>query len=176
MAFKRKILKYISMSPNAIGIERYVRRYMDQHSKFVHGSWLMKEDWGREVTMPDDDGVDQTYTIYGMWSLEGSKVKIMLKHTEGGPFRIEESKLIAQAMGYSRMRNLVTGEEHTWDFVPSNRMHKYIDEEGDSRPAVVFRDDEAYTNEDEDENEETYVDPLVKALQDALTEDEDTAG
>jgi hypothetical protein len=172
MAF-RKFIKYIAMSPNAIGIEKYVRRYMDQHSKFVHSSWLLKEDWGREVTLPDRDGSDQVYSIYGMWSMDGSKVKVMLKRIDGGPFLIEESKIIANAMGYNRMRNAVTGLEYTWDYVPNSSMWKYTDADDDARPAVTFRDDDAYVTDDEDDRESAYVDPLVKAMQDAITDDED---
>lgn len=169
----RRFIKYLTLNPNAIGIEKYVQRYNDQHSKFVHASWLLLEDRGRTVVLPDADGSDETYEIYGVWTVDGSRVKIMLKSLRGGPFLLEDSKIVSAALGYSRMRNAVTGAEYNWDYVPSNRVGKMVTETVYAelqKPAVQFRDDDAYTDDD---TQDFYVDPLVKALQDDITDGND---
>ncbi len=98
----------------------------------------------------------------------------MLKPVEGGAFYLAESKEIAHAMGYSRMRNAVTGKEHTWDLrgkrgpmialpteQPVEEKESNIDDE---------MDDEFM---DHREDTEEFIDPLVKALRDDITDDGD---
>jgi len=173
----KQIKKYIILSPDAIGMEKYVRRYKDHHSKFIHASWLLKEDLGKTVVLPDMHGIDTTYEIYGLWDNESSRIKVLLKDVNGGPFMIEESKVISHALGYTRMRNLVTGEEHKWDYVNQSKFFQItnrtdlIEEVEDTPLTTIDDEDEGYY----DEEEENYVDPLVKALQDDLTDDGDSS-
>jgi hypothetical protein len=174
----RQIKKYINMSPNAIGIDKYTKRYRDHHSKFIHSSWLLLEDLGRTVTLPDMHGSDTTYEIFGVWDADGSRVKIMLKDVNGGPFLIEESKIVSQALGYTRMRNAVNGEEHKWDYINQKQHFQIMSKGSELLEDVAELGEEEITDAFGDsfnEDEEEYVDPLVKALQDELTDDGDSS-
>ena len=95
----------------------------------------------------------------------------MLKPIEGGPYFIADSKIVANALGYTRMRNAVTGVEHKFDMIGK----KYVV----AIPITPIVDDEDVEDEDtenEDEDgDEGFVDPLIKALEDDITDDGDTS-
>ena len=100
-----KRLDKVCLSPAMAGIERYIKIYKNYHSRWIHTSWLLLEDLNRPVNYEDVD-----YTIFGMWDNENSEVIIMLKPVTRGAFRLINSKKVAIALGYNRMRNLLTGE------------------------------------------------------------------
>ena len=156
-----KVNKYITLTTNSPSLPKFRKEYLNQHSRFIHCSWLLKEDLDREVTLNDIK-----YTVFGLWEIVGSEWLIMLKPVEGGPFYLANSKEVARAMGYSKMRNAVTGIEHNFDY--NYNGYKVVVPTG---PAGIIDEDEDEFVEEED-NE---IDPLVKALQDAITDDGDTS-
>jgi hypothetical protein len=158
--------KWVSLNPDAIGMQKYIDGFTNQHSKFIHSSWLLKSDHNREVTIDD-----KVYTIYGLWDVIGTRYMIMLRPVEKGPFRIEDSKVVSSALGYTRMRNQVTGEEHKWDFA-KRKDWTYL---GAPASKVTEKQIEDPETENENEEEDEYVDPVVKALLDSLIDDGDSS-
>jgi len=159
--------QYISLSDDSPALKRFRYEYTNQHSKFIHASWLIKEDLDREVEMY---GVK--YTIFGLWDMSSGKYTILLKNMAGGAYLIANSKEVANALGYVRMRNLVTGIEYASDLVPS----KGLVFSGPPPVAVIEDEDtEDEDIDDEDNDDEDYIDPLVKALQDDITDDGDSS-
>jgi hypothetical protein len=157
--------QYISLSSDSPALKRFRYEYTNQHSKFIHASWLIKEDLDREVEMY---GVK--YTIFGLWDMSSGKYTILLKNMEGGAYLIANSKDVANALGYVRMRNLVTGKEYTSDLVPSKGLVF-----SGPPPVTVIDEDIEDEDTDEDTDDEDYIDPLVKALQDDITDDGDSS-
>jgi len=124
------------------------------------------EDFDRKVTL---NGIE--YTIFGMYDSFSSQYDIMLKPVKGGAFYLATSKEVAHALGYSRMRNLITGEEHKWDMRGKRGPLTVL-------PPSEIEDNSANEDEDTEEDEyteetEEFIDPLVKALQDDITDDGD---
>ena len=159
-----KINKYITLTTGSPSLPKFQKEFLNQHSRFIHCSWLLKEDLNREVEM---NGIK--YTVFGLWEIIGTDWIIMLKPTEGGPFFLSNSKDVARAMGYSKMRNAVTGVEHNFDYAYNG--YKIVTPTG---PATISDSDED-DFEDSVEDDDNEIDPLVKALQDALTDDGDTS-
>jgi len=160
-----KVNKYITLTTDSPSLPKFRKEYLNQHSRFIHCSWLLKEDIDREVEM---NGIK--YTVFGLWEIIGTDWVIMLKPIEGGPFFLSNSKDVARAMGYSKMRNAVTGVEHNFDYAYNG--YKVITPTG---PATIMEsedDDIVDEREDDDDNE---IDPLVKALQDELIDEGDTS-
>jgi len=172
-----KVNRYISLDLKSHSLPRYRKEYLNQHSKFIHASWLLKEDIDREVTLNDIK-----YTIFGIWEVVNSKYNIMLKPVEGGPFYIADSKAVANALGYVRMRNLVTGEEHKSDLI-GKRKNLITMLESESESINLNEEEEDNLSEwdnspqdDLDEEDgEGDIDPITQALQDDLTDDGDTS-
>ena len=161
-----KVNKYITLTTDSPSLPKFKKEYLNQHSRFIHTSWLLKEDIDREVEMNNIK-----YTVFGLWEIIGSDWIIMLKPVEGGPFFLANSKEVSRAMGYSKMRNAVTGKEHTFDYAYNG--YNAITPVGIASIAESDEDDEDIVDEhDEDDNE---IDPLVKALQDELIDDGDTS-
>jgi hypothetical protein len=158
-----KINKYITLDTNSHALPRFRKEFLNQHSKFIHASWCLKEDIDRELVLND-----VKYVIFGLWDVVGGRYNILLKPVEGGPYFIADSKMVANALGYTRMRNAVTGVEHKFDLIGK----KYI-----VTPAVtaLIEDEESEEEYNEDEDEDGFVDPLVKALEDDITDDGDTS-
>lgn len=164
--------KFLNISADAVGMSKYRDDFSSQLSKFIHCSWIIKEDLDREVTIK---GVD--YTIWGLYDIHHSRYHILLKPVGTGAFLIEDSKTVAHALGYSRMRNLVTGVERQFDFFRKGKVS--LETKGD-----VKLDNKADHDQNEDvdtaegwgssKNKE-YVDPLIKAMQDDLIDDGDTS-
>ena len=165
-----KVNKYITLTTDSPSLPKFKKEYLNQHSRFVHSSWLLKEDIDREVEMNNIK-----YTVFGLWEIIGSDWIIMLKPVEGGPFFLANSKEVSRAMGYSKMRNTVTGKEHTFDYAYNgyNTITPVgiasINETDDGK---TVDDETDESNDDDDDNE---IDPLVKALQDDLIDDGDTS-
>jgi len=147
------------------------------HSKFIHASWCLKEDIDKKTVI---DGVE--FTIVGLWDLAGIRRNILLR-TERGSYAFEDSKIVSQGMGFFNMRNLVTGKEHpNWVF-GGKQVATIIEESTDDSnedttenvdSGVWSKFDNESLPEDEDIEEEVEIDPLVKALQqDISDEDQD---
>lgn len=184
-------MKYISLSQ--ISENRLRRDYVNQHSRFVHSSWLLLEDLDKEVEI-----LGRNYRIAGLWDVLGYKKIILLKNIENGTYAHTDSKDVANALGFTKFRNLVTGKEITYDLADEAKVREWLNKskisetvidktlddslddsldevtdevntEDEDDKMVLDRDNE-YVEEDEEEVIET--DPLVKALQ----IDEDDSG
>jgi hypothetical protein len=157
---------YISLSSESPSLPRMRKDYLNQHSKFIHASWLLKEDIDREVELED-----RKYTIFGLWEVHNGRYTILLKPVDGGAFLIADSKQVAIGLGYSRMRNLVTGVEYATDTFSSKGKFFVEERPVEDKTSV---DDEDNDWEDSSE-EEDFIDPLVKALQDDLIDEGDSS-
>jgi hypothetical protein len=100
-----KKLDKVYLSPNMVGIDRYVSTFKNYHSRCYHSSWLLLEDLNKSLTYKEVE-----YTIFGMWDNESSENVIMLKPKTKGAYLLVNSKKVAQALGYHKMRNLATHE------------------------------------------------------------------
>jgi hypothetical protein len=161
-------MQYLNISDR---LEEKVReRFISDHSKFIHSSWLILSDLGKTSVINGE-----TWTVIGLWDLAGTRRQIVIK-SEAGRYAMVDSKVVANGMGYSNLRNLVTGEESktamfgknlkqlSYEFVDENTSNEKEESSG------VWRDDE--NHDDEEEQEDEYVDPLVKALRDSISDDE----
>ena len=165
--------KYLNINAESVGMCKYRKDFTNQHSKFLHSSWLLKEDLDKQVTL---NGTD--YTIWGLYDIHHSRYYILLKPVGTGAFYIEDSKTVARALGYTRMRNLVTGVEHPYDYFRRKGLISVDTKETAELPAKVDRNadvDEDMPGDWVPAKEGEYVDPLVKALQDDLIDDGDTS-
>ena len=155
-------LDKVYLSPTMAGIESYIKIYKNYHSRWIHTSWLLLEDLNRPVTYEDVD-----YTIFGMWDNENSEVIIMLKPVTRGAFRLLNSKKVAIALGYNRMRNLLTGEVRPYgveDVAVKN-----------SGVLVETYSDDDIEDEDFDDTEETENDIVYQELIDDIIDSGDSA-
>jgi hypothetical protein len=162
--------RFIPLTMGSPSVERMRTDFTNLHSKHIHASWLIKEDLGREVEIDD-----QRYIIYGLWDMIGVRYLILLNPIGGGPFLVTDSRRVANALGYSRMRNLVTGEEHTWTFKGKKSL---IEIEKTEPPRVSDNDESGEADEtpwSKDKEEGEFVDPLIQALLDDITDDGDTS-
>ena len=168
-------MKYVNISSS---LEKKFRdQFLMDHSKFIHASWCLKEDIDKKTVI---DGVE--FTIVGLWDLAGIRRNILLR-TERGSYAFEDSKIVSQGMGFFNMRNLVTGKEHpNWVFGGKQVATIIEDSTEDSNEdntenvdsGVWSKFDNESLPEDEDIQEEVEIDPLVKALQqDISDEDQD---
>lgn len=161
--------RFIPLTIGSPCVERMRTDFTNLHSKHIHASWLIKEDLGREVEIDD-----QRYIIYGLWDMIGVRYLILLNPIDGGPFLVTDSRRVANALGYSRMRNLVTGEEHTWTFKGKKSL---IEIEKPEPPRVSNNDesDDDKTPWSKEKEESEFVDPLIQAMFDDITDDGDTS-
>jgi hypothetical protein len=185
-------MKHISLQPQSA--ETCRKLYVREHAKFIHSSYTIAEDLGKTVTIDDFD-----YTIVGIWDIIGFKKNILLKEVgKETSYAYADSKIVAEALGFTNYRNLVTGEQVPYDMAAEFRIKKAnkfklealealediepvvidefesIDDEIDEDEVIVdedeaiidddsFEDDLEENPEDEDED----IDPLVKALRQA---------
>lgn len=165
-------MKYVNISSSLE--EKFKKDYINDHSKFIHTSWLLLEDLGKETNL---DGA--TWTIVGLWDIDGLRRQILLKSKDTGHYAFEDSKTVARGMGIYNMRNLVTGEEHKgWVFSNIGTLSPLDSEDTDNtnpdfddiaESGVWDRFDQESSTESEDEEEEENSDPLVKALREDIT-------
>lgn len=184
-------MKHISLQPQSA--ETCRKLYVREHAKFIHSSYTVSEDLGKTVTIEDFD-----YTIAGIWDIVGFKKNILLKEVgKETSYAYADSKIVAEALGFTNYRNLVTGVQVNYDMAAEFRIKKAnkfklealealediepvvvdefesIDDEIDEDVIVEDEDtiveDESY-EDDLDENpedEDEDIDPLVKALRQA---------
>lgn len=158
-------MQYLNISPQ---LENKVReRFVIDHSKFIHSSWLILSDLGKTSVINDE-----TWTIIGLWDIAGTRRLIVIK-SEAGRYAMVDSKVVANGMGIFNLRNLVTGEElKTTTFGKSLKQlpEGFSESNEKEESSGVWRDDE--NHEEEETDEEEYVDPLVKALRDSISDEE----
>lgn len=162
--------------------DKFAKNFTNDHSKFIHCSWLLKEDLGRKTTL---DGIE--WTIVGEWNQVNLHRMILLRSPQSG-YAIEDSAEVSKGMGYTSMRNFVSGLEHKgWNFGKGVNVDRLIkidnpvkinsdDEAPETEVAIEEETSEVWkhidaqdTQEGEDEG---YIDPLIKALQDDISGDE----
>ena len=185
-------MKHISLQPQSA--ETCRKLYVREHAKFIHSSYTIAEDLGKKVTINDFD-----YTIVGIWDIVGHKKNILLKEVgKETSYAYADSKIVAEALGFTNYRNLVTGVQVPYDMAAEYRIKKAnkfklealealediepvvvdefesIDDEDDE--GIITEDDEDTIIEDDSfddgleenpEDEDEEIDPLVKALRQA---------
>ncbi len=166
-------MKYINISSS---LEKKFRlSFLNDHSKFIHSSWLLKEDIDKKSTI---NGVE--WTIVGLWDLAGTRRLILLR-SDKGAYAFEDSKIVSEGMGFFNMRNQVTGEEHkNWHYGKSTNLTLLVEENTDDSAGQeetsgvwTSRDNEAVLEDEENlVVEEDDIDPLVKALQSDLSDED----
>ncbi len=111
-------MKRISLMKESL--VRLRRDYINEHSKFIHSSYLLLSDLDREFKIKN-----KPYRVVGFWD-QLSYEKLILTHDiEDGGYTIMPSKLIAFAMGYQGFRNLVTGKESLDNYKISKKNKKW---------------------------------------------------
>ena len=174
-------MKHISLQPQSA--ETCRKLYVREHAKFIHSSYTIAEDLGKTVTIEDFD-----YTIAGIWDIIGFKKNILLKEVgKETSYAYADSKIVAEALGFTNYRNLVTGVQVNYDMAAEYRIKKAnkfklealealeniepvvvdefesIDDEIDED--VIVEDESCEDDLDENlEDEDEDIDPLVKAL------------
>ena len=189
-------MKYVNLQK--FSEERLRKDYINQHSRFIHSSWLLLEDLDREVEL-----YGRKFRIAGLWDVQGYKKIILLQNLENlnGSYAHTHSEEVARALGYTTFRNLVTGKEITYNLADEAKVKEWLNkrkisetpveqpeeitedldteidedvvekEELDDDGVVLDRDNEYVDNEDGDE-EKIDDDPLIRALR----IDEDDSG
>jgi hypothetical protein len=183
-------MKYISLQKSSE--ERFRNDYINQHARFIHSSWLLSEDLDKEVEL-----YGKKFRIAGLWDTVGYKKIILLNNLEvETSYGFTDSQEVANALGFTKFRNFVTGKEITYDLAAEAKAREWLnkqkiaetpivqsDDDEDLDEAVITNDedldevilerDKEYVNEDDEDDEDaTEIDPLVKALQ----IDEDDSG
>lgn len=164
-------MKYLNISSSLE--PKFRMSFLNDHSKFIHSSWLLKEDIDKKSTI---NGVE--WTIVGLWDLTGTRRLILLR-SDKGAYAFEDSKIVSEGMGFFNMRNQVTGEEHkNWSYGRVNLTllaEEKTDDSNDQEESsgVWTRLDKEAVLEDEENivDDEEDIDPLVKALQDDLSDE-----
>jgi hypothetical protein len=177
-------MKYVSLQK--FSEDRFRHDYINQHSRFIHSSWLLLEDLDKEVELHG-----RKFRIAGLWDVMGYKKIILLKNLEGeNSYAHTDSQEVANALGFTKFRNLVTGKEITYDLAAEAKVKEWLNkqkigetpvEQSEEIDDVITKDedldevildrDKEYVDEDDDEDTEE-IDPLIKALQ----IDEDDSG
>ena len=167
-------MKYVSLSKSH---EKVLRKdYINQHARFIHSSWLLLEDLDKEVKLHDIN-----YRIAGLWDTISYKKIILLQNIENGTFAYTESKEVANALGFSKLRNFVTGNEITFNLKAEAKIKAWLNkqkigeteinqqtEETDDLNDVKDKDDVILADNSEYDYEEEApeeTDPIVRALQ-----------
>jgi hypothetical protein len=177
-------MKYISLIPHSV--EKFRKDFVREHSKFIHSSYLLETDIDKQVTIGD-----RNFTIAGLWDTHGYNKEILL-HYKGSSYAHCDSKVVANALGFTKFRNFVTGKEITYDIsaiyaynqmmsrtkvedtghdtnTNEDNTAEYVATPPEEIDAPIHARDNEYVNEDGEETEED-VDPLVRALR--QTEDD----
>ena len=171
-------MRYIPIS--SASEPKFRQHYISDHSKFIHGSWLLKEDLDRVSVI---DG--ENWRIAGLWDLILFRREILLRN-ERGQYAIEDSRIVSEGLGHYKMRNRIPGEEDNWtrdnnlNLVPLGEVQttetsqtetseEDIEETSgvwDKLDHEMAKDEETFSEDDED-----LVDPLVKALRSAISDE-----
>jgi hypothetical protein len=185
-------MKHISLQPQSA--ETCRKLYVREHAKFIHSSYTIAEDLGKTVKINEFD-----YTIVGIWDIVGHKKNILLKEVgKETSYAYADSKIVAEALGFTNYRNLVTGVQVPYDMAAEFRIKKAnkfklealealediepvvidefesIDDEVDEDEVIIDEDDAIIDDdsfeddlEENPEDEDEDIDPLVKALRQA---------
>jgi hypothetical protein len=185
-------MKHISLQPQSA--ETCRKLYVREHAKFIHSSYTIAEDLGKTVKINEFD-----YTIVGIWDIVGHKKNILLKEVgKETSYAYADSKIVAEALGFTNYRNLVTGVQVPYDMAAEFRIKKAnkfklealealediepvvidefesIDDEVDEDDVIIDEDDAIIDDdsfeddlEENPEDEDEDIDPLVKALRQA---------
>lgn len=159
-------MKYITLIPGAAN--RMRKDFIREHSKFIHSSWCILEDLDKKVEMY---GI--TYTIAGLWDVIGFKKQILLK-AENGTYAYVDSQEVANALGYTKFRNLVTGKEVDYDLAAEYRLKKarklsvipaegYEDETEEIVSEVIVDEDAIVEDDFEFAEDESYIPDMVES-------------
>ena len=163
-------MKHISLQPQSA--ETCRKLYVREHAKFIHSSYTIAEDLGKTVKIDEFD-----YTIAGIWDIIGFKKNILLKEVgKETSYAYADSKIVAEALGYTNYRNLVTGEQVPYDMAAEFRIKKAnkfkleaLEALEDIEPVVL---DEFESIDDEIEDE-VIIDEDEAIIDDESFEDED---
>ena len=166
-------MKYVNISSS---LEKKFRdMFLMDHSKFIHASWLLKEDIDKKSVI---DGTE--FTIVGLWELAGTRRLILLKSSTGS-YAFEDSKIVSEGMGFFNMRNLVTGKEHpNWVFggkqvatiMEETKVEESNDDEENTSGVWTQIDKENLPDDEDAIDDEEDIDPLVQALREDISGDE----
>jgi hypothetical protein len=174
-------MHYVSLTQHSV--EKFRKDFIREHSKFIHSSYLLEEDLDKTVELHG-----KKYRIAGLWDTIGYKKIILLAGEKG--YAYTDSQEVANALGFTKFRNFVTGKEITYDlsviyrynqmmntrFVETaeamekevdldedvNETEKTTSQEDDGLP--THERDNEYVSEEDDEETPEEVDPLVRVL------------
>ena len=172
-------MKHISLQPQSA--ESCRKLYVREHSKFMHSSYTIFEDLDKKVTIEDFD-----YTIAGLWDIIGFKKTILLKEVgKETSYAYTDSKIVAEALGFTNYRNLVTGVQVPYNMAAEYRIKKAnkfkleaLEALEDVEPVIkdefesIDDEDEDSITTDKDDDEDLTDEPFDDDLEEN-PEDED---
>jgi len=131
----------------------------------------------------------ENWRIAGLWDLILFRREILLRN-ERGQYAVEDSRIVSEGLGHYKMRNRITGEESNWSLGETTHLAPLenaqpqesaesaesadsldtVEETSgvwDQRDLEMAPDEETFSEDDQE-----FLDPLVKALQQALTDED----
>lgn len=128
--------------------------FLNYHQKFIHSSWLLTEDLGKKIKI-----LNKEYQIIGLLQAYNKSNKILLIDEEQDCY-YEEDKIVANALGFTRLRNLVTGKEIDWkienNHKKTNKKLEIIEAEIEQEIELSDEDIEWITPFEDEGNEDEY--------------------
>ena len=171
-------MRYIGIS--SVSEPKFRQHYISDHSKFIHASWLLKEDLDRVSVINGEN-----WRIAGLWDLILFRREILLRN-EQGQYAVEDSRIVSEGLGHYRMRSRITGEENDWTLnsnsnlvpVKESQLESAQPDEPEETSGVWDQRDREMADDEEkfSEDDEDFVDPLVKALRTAISDDGEIEG
>lgn len=128
-------MKFLNISDDDYLVQKLVYTYKNEHSKCVHGSYLILSDLGEHFFLKKEK-----YIISGLWNIIGKTRNILIQNLQTLKYYFEDSKIISEALGYSNLRNLVTNTEIDWSLTDD---YKY---RNDKKTKYTLIDHESTTN------------------------------
>jgi len=98
-------------------IKKFRDFYINYYSKFIHSSYLLLEDLDKEFNYKNCK-----YKIVGLWDWNNKIVDILIKNVQSNLLYLLSDKIIAECLGYKKLRNLITGKEIEWVVVPNKNL------------------------------------------------------
>jgi hypothetical protein len=146
-------MKFLNISEDEYLVQKMIDAYLNEHSKCVHGSYLVLNDLGESFSIKKEK-----YVIIGLWNITGKTRNILVRNLQTQKYYFEDSKIIAEALGYNNLRNLVTNTEIDWNLTDD---YKY---RNDKKTKYLLIDHESATN--------MYID-IASSRHDAYLEEDE---
>jgi hypothetical protein len=164
-----KVQRIPTLSP--ISLENCRKLFVKDANRCIRPGWIHPSDMGKTIQLDD-----QQWTIIGGWDSGKKNYNDILLRTERGALGFADPQDVAKAMGFKKVRNLITGEPLTWSIDNTSGMSHIATREADILEAEVTEelpDEWKAINVDGEEEEDLTEDdnPLVRAVAEQMREE-----